>query len=96
MPLGREVGLGPGHIVLDGDPAPPHKGHGTAIPQFSPMSIVVNREIAGWIRMSFGIEVGLAPGHVVLGGNPAAPSPKGEQHTQFLGQCSLWPNGWMN
>jgi len=28
MPLGREVGLGPGHIVLDGDPAlPPPKGH---------------------------------------------------------------------
>ena len=29
MPLGRlfaEVGLGPGHIVLDGDPAPPCKG----------------------------------------------------------------------
>jgi len=23
MPLGREVGLGPGHIVLDGDPAVP-------------------------------------------------------------------------
>jgi len=23
MPLGREVGLGPGDIVLDGDPAPP-------------------------------------------------------------------------
>jgi len=23
MPLGIEVGLGPGHIVLDGDPAPP-------------------------------------------------------------------------
>jgi len=22
MPLGTEVGLGPGHIVLDGDPAP--------------------------------------------------------------------------
>jgi len=21
MPLGKEVGLGPGHIVLDGDPA---------------------------------------------------------------------------
>ena len=26
MPLGREVGLSPGHIVLDGDPAPPQKG----------------------------------------------------------------------
>jgi len=28
MPLGVKVGLGPGHIVLDGEPAPPHgKGH---------------------------------------------------------------------
>ena len=28
MKLGRQVGLGPGHIVLDGDPAPPlPKGH---------------------------------------------------------------------
>jgi len=26
MPLGTEVDLGPGHIVLDGDPAPPAKG----------------------------------------------------------------------
>ena len=26
MPLGMEVGLGPGHIVLDGVPAPPGKG----------------------------------------------------------------------
>jgi len=33
MPLGMDVGLGPGHIVLDGDPAPPpQKG---AHPQFS-------------------------------------------------------------
>jgi len=29
IPLGMEVGLGPGHTVLDGDPAPPRprKGH---------------------------------------------------------------------
>jgi len=26
MPLGLEVGLGLGDIVLDGDPAPPRKG----------------------------------------------------------------------
>jgi len=26
MPLGTEVGLGPGGIVLDNDPAPPRKG----------------------------------------------------------------------
>jgi len=25
MPLGMEVGLGPGHIVLDGDQTPPPK-----------------------------------------------------------------------
>jgi len=27
MPLGTEVSLGSGHIVLDGNPAPPCKGH---------------------------------------------------------------------
>jgi len=37
MPFGMEVGLDPGHIVLDGDPAPPQKrGGGTgALPHFS-------------------------------------------------------------
>jgi len=42
VPLGREVGLGPSDIVLDGDPAPlPQKG-GRA-PNFRPMSIVAKR-----------------------------------------------------
>jgi len=39
MPLGMEVDLGPGHIVLDGDPAPPRKGHSSPL-SFRPMSIV--------------------------------------------------------
>ena len=39
---GREVGLGPGHIVLDGDPASPKKGNSTP-PTFRPMSIVAKR-----------------------------------------------------
>jgi len=34
LPLGTEVGLGLGHIVLDGDPASPAK-RGTAAPDFS-------------------------------------------------------------
>ena len=39
MALGMEVGLGPGHIVLDGDPdAPPLKGH--SLPNFRPKSVV--------------------------------------------------------
>jgi len=39
MPLGTEVGLGTGDIVLDGDPL---KGHSSPH-NFRPMSIVVKR-----------------------------------------------------
>jgi len=38
MQLGREVGIGPGFTVLDGNPAPPPT-KGTA-PSFRPMSVV--------------------------------------------------------
>ena len=40
--LGMQVGLGPGHIVLDGDPAPPQKVGG-APPNFRPMFIAAKR-----------------------------------------------------
>jgi len=40
MKLGMQVGLSPGHIVFDGDPAPlPKKG--AELLNFRPMSIVV-------------------------------------------------------
>jgi len=52
MPLGAEVGLGPGHIVLGGDPAPPHTGHS---PQFS--ARVYCDQTAGWIKMPLGTEL---------------------------------------
>ena len=41
-PLSTEVDLGPGHSVLDGDPAslPPRKGHSSPSPSFWPTSIV--------------------------------------------------------
>jgi len=39
MPFGTEVGLGPGDIVLDEDPAPPKKG-AQQTPTFRSMSIV--------------------------------------------------------
>jgi len=42
MPLGTEVGLDPGDIVLDGDPALRTK-RGTAAQTFRPMSIVAKR-----------------------------------------------------
>jgi len=45
MKLGTWVGLGPGHIVLDGDPAhPPRKGH-NPYPIFSAYMLSQN----GWI-----------------------------------------------
>ena len=45
--LGMQVGLGPGHIVLDGDLAPPPpKGH--SLPQFA-VNICCG-QMAGWIR----------------------------------------------
>ena len=40
MTLGTDVGLGPGDIVLDGNPAPPTE-RGTAAPTFRPVSFVV-------------------------------------------------------
>jgi len=45
MKLGMHVGLGPGHIVLDGDPAPPPpKGY---TPNFRPISVA-----AKWLHGS--------------------------------------------
>jgi len=57
MKLGMQVELGPGHIVLGGDPAPPPvKGHR---PQFS--AHICCGQMAAWIKMSLGMEVGLGP-----------------------------------
>jgi len=47
MPLGTEVGLGSGDIVLDGDPARPTE-RGTAASHFS--AHVHCGQTAGWIR----------------------------------------------
>ena len=41
MALGMEVGLAPGHIVLDGDPAPLPKKE-AELPNFWPIVIVAN------------------------------------------------------
>jgi len=59
MPLGTKVGLGPGHIVLDGPSSPPPKkrGAGLSSPQFS--AHVCCGQTAGWIKMPLGREVDL-------------------------------------
>jgi len=81
MPLGTEVGLGPGHIVLDGNPAPPPKKKTAALPIFAPMCC---GQTAGWIKMPLSMEVGLGPGHIVLDGTQLPPPLKGAQQPHFL------------
>jgi len=39
MKLGMQVGLGLGHIVLDGDPAPPSSKGAQPPPNFRPISV---------------------------------------------------------
>jgi len=75
MKLGVQVGLGPGHTVLDGDPAhPPQRG--TASPQF--LAHICCGQMAAWIKMSLGTEVGLGLREIVFDVNPATPR-KGAQ-----------------
>jgi len=54
MSLGREVGLSPSDIVLDGDPTPPPP-KGCRAPQFS--AHIRCGQMAGWIKMPLGREV---------------------------------------
>jgi len=56
MPLGREIGLSPSDIVLDGDPAPPRPK--VAEPQFS--SHVYCGQTVDGFKMALGTEVGLS------------------------------------
>ena len=58
MPLGAEVNLGPGYVVLDGVAAPPKR----AQPQF--LVHVSCGQTAGWMKT----EVDLGPSHIVLAG----------------------------
>ena len=68
MPLGMEVGLGPGDFALDGDPAPPLPKRWAEPPKFS--THVYCGQTAGWMKLVLGMEVGLSPGDFVLDADP--------------------------
>ena len=91
MKLGKRVGLGPGHIVLDGNPAPAPQRR-LAL-QFS--AHICYRKMAGLIKVLLGMEIGLGQGDIVLDGDPAPPPPKGGRAPIF-DPCPFWPNGWMD
>ena len=74
MKLGIQIGLGPGHIVLNrGAAAHPPKGHS---PQF--LANICCGKMAAWIKMPLGMEVGLGPGDFVLDWDPLPSPEKGE------------------
>jgi len=76
MALGMKVGLGPGHIVLDGDPAPPPKKAAEAL-NFRAKNFY-SGQTAGCIKMPLGMAVGIGPGHIVLDGiQPPPPEKRG-------------------
>ena len=86
--LGVQVGLGPGHIMLDGDPAlPPQQGHNS---QFS--AHFYCGQTAGCTKMPLGMELGLSPADFVLDGDTAPPQ-KGGGAPQIFGPCLLCPLG---
>jgi len=76
MTLGKLVGLGPGHIVLDRDPGLlPQITHS---PQF-----LAHGQMARLIKMPLDAEVGLDLSDIVLDGYPAPSPPKGGRSLNF-------------
>ena len=59
MKLCMQIGIGPGHIVLDGDPDPSPKRGSAPPPQFS--AHICCGQMGAWITMSLGMELYLGP-----------------------------------
>jgi len=86
--LGTQVGLSPGHNVLDGYPTPPPNKEAHS-PQL--LAQVRCGQTAGWIKMPLGTEVSLGADDSVLDRYPQ----KGGHSPQFLahvycGQMAGW------
>jgi len=88
MPLGREVGLGPGEIVLNGNPAPPLKG---AQPPLFDLSVLWPK---GWMGKDATWYEGRPRRrpHCVRWG-PSSPQKGHNPLPPIYGSCRLWPNG---
>jgi len=88
----RGIGLGPGDIVLDGDPAAPHQ-KGADPPIFCPRLLWPNGCVDQYATCT---EVGLGLRDIVLYGDQAPPPLKGSSpHPQLLanvrcGQTAAW------
>ena len=86
-----EAVLGPSHIVLDGDPAPPPKKEGTAPSIFGPCLLWPN----GWMDQDATWYRGRPrlSGHIVLDGDPAPPMGHSPQFSAHV--CCAQTAGWI-
>ena len=93
MKLSVQVGLGPGHIVLDGHPAPPSLKGRAPPPQYS--AHICCGQTVGYIKMPLGMEVGLSPGDFLLHGDPALSPKRGRSPTNFqpMSIAAKWLHG---
>ena len=74
--LCMQIGLGPVHIVLDGNQLfLPQRGTAPLSPQFS--AHICCGQMAAWIKMSLGMELDIGEGDFVLDGDHAPPPQKG-------------------
>jgi len=92
MKLGMQVGLGPGHIVLDGDTAPLPKREQS--PQFS-AHVYRDRRLHGTSCHLACMEVELGLGHIVLDGDTAPPPQKGATPQYSAHICCGQVAGWI-
>jgi len=91
MKLGMQVGLGPCHIVLGGDPAPPPlKGHGSPI--FGPYLLRPNGCMDQDVTWYGGRP---RPKRLCVRWEPRSSLPKRGSLPIFC-PCFLRPNGWMD
>ena len=94
MKLDVQVGLGPGHIVLDGDPAsPPPKGH-SPHPIFGPYLLRLNGCMDQDVTW-YGARP--RPRRLCVRWGPSPPPPKGGRApSPIFGPFLLWLNCWMH
>jgi len=89
MPLGMEVGLGPGDIAVDGSqPFPKSRAQ---LPNFRPMSLVAKRLVdqdGTW----YGGRPWPRPHSARWGPSSPPPPAKGHRPLPIFGPCLLWSN----
>jgi len=86
MPLGMEVGFGPGDFVLDGENQLPVKG---AMLSRQFFAHVYCGQTAGWMQTPLGTEGDLGPCHIVLNGDPAPPRERHSMQVSLFSALSI-------